>query len=140
MLCLDKYVVGPWVARHTEGTFTPENSTCIGLLDKEGNLVAGVWYENYTKTSVMAHVAVQGPITREFLHTICHYPFEQLGVYKVIGPVKSSNEDALKFDKKMGFIEEARIEGAFPDADMVLLTLTKDKCKYLGERYGRRKG
>jgi len=139
MLCFDKDIVGQWVARHTLGTFTPENSSCIGLLNKEGQLIAGVWYETYTKTSIMAHIAIQGQINREFLFTIFDYPFVQLGVNKVIGPVNSSNLDALKLDKHFGFEEEARIKDAYPDGDLVLLTLTKDKCKFLGEKYGRKR-
>jgi hypothetical protein len=43
----------------------------------------------------------------------------------------------MRFNYKLGFIEEARIKDAFPDGDMVLLTLTKDKCRFLGEKYGK---
>lgn len=138
MLCFDKDLVGPWVARHTQGNYFPQNSSCIGLLNKEGNLIAGVWYESYTQASIIAHIAIQGQVTRDFLYTICHYPFVQLGVHKVIGPVNSNNEAAIRIDKKIGFVEEARIKDAFPDGDLIFLSITKDKCKYLGERYGRR--
>jgi RimJ/RimL family protein N-acetyltransferase len=86
----------------------------------------------------MAHIAIQGQITREFLFTIFDYPFVQLGVNKIIGTVNSINLDALKLDKNFGFEEEARIKDAFPDGDMVLLTMTKDKCRFLGERYGKK--
>ena len=140
MLSLDKDLVGQWVARHTAAIFTPENSSCIGLLNKEGQLIAGVWYENYNKSSIMAHIAIQGQVTREFLFTIFDYPFVQLGVEKIIGPVNSNNLDALKLDKNFGFEEEARIKNAYPDGDLVLLTLTKDKCRFIGERYGKRRG
>lgn len=140
MLCLDKDRIGQWVAVRINGVFTPQNSSCIGWLDKNDDLVAGVWYENYKTTSIVAHIAIDAPITREFIYTIFHYPFVQLGVYKVIGIVNSSNEEALRLDKKFGFEEEARIKDAYPDGDMVLLTLTKDKCgKFLGERYGRKR-
>jgi RimJ/RimL family protein N-acetyltransferase len=139
MLTFDKDLVGQWVARHTSSTFTPENSSCIGLLDKDGQLIAGVWYESYNKVSIMAHIAIQGRINREFLFTIFDYPFVQLGVNKIIGPVNSNNLDALKLDDNFGFEEEARIKDAYPDGDMVLLSLTKDKCRFLGEKYGKRR-
>jgi len=140
MLCLDKDLVGQWVAKHTLAIFTPENSSCIGLLDKDGQLVAGVWYEAYNKVSIMAHIAIQGKINKEFLFTIFDYPFVQLGVNKIIGPVNSNNLDALKLSDNFGFREEARIKDAYPDGDMVLLTLTKDKCRFLGEKYGKKRG
>jgi hypothetical protein len=139
MLCLDNQLVGEWIARRTDSIFTPQNSSCIGWIGKEGHLVAGVWYENYKKTSIMAHIAIEERISREFLYTIFHYPFVQLGVEKVIGFVNSSNEAALKLDKNFGFEEEARIKDAYPDGDLILLTLTKDKCRFLGERYGRKR-
>jgi RimJ/RimL family protein N-acetyltransferase len=137
MLCFDKELIGQWVANRVNGVFTPENSSCIGLLDKTGTVIAGVWYEGYTKTSIMTHIAIDGQMSKQFLATIFDYPFVQLGVNKLIGPTNSSNEDAMRFNYKLGFIEEARIKDAFPDGDMVLLTLTKDKCRFLGEKYGK---
>jgi hypothetical protein len=38
----------------------------------------------------------------------------------------------------MGFIEEARIKDGMADGDMILYTLAKNDCKYLGERYEKR--
>jgi hypothetical protein len=139
MLILDKSIVGPWVARRVNGVFTPETSSCIGLLDKDNNIVAGVWYETYTKTSIMTHIAIDGNMTKEFLSAIFDYPFVQLGVLKLIGPTNSNNDVAIKFNCKLGFEEEARVKDAYPDGDLVLLTMTKDKCRFLGERYGKRR-
>jgi hypothetical protein len=136
LLCLDKMAVGTWVARQVNGIFTPENSTCIGLLDEDGNVVAGVWYEAYTKTSIITHIAVEGRMSKKFLSVIFDYPFVQLGVDKLIGPTNSSNENAMRFIQKLGFVEEARIKDAFPDGDMVLFTMTKSKCRFLGEKHG----
>jgi hypothetical protein len=135
---LDKTVVGIWIAKRVNAIFTPENSTCIGLLDQDGNVVAGVWYESYTKTSIVTHIAVDGKLSKKFISVIFDYPFVQLGVEKLIGPTNSSNENAMRFIQKLGFVEEARIKDAFPDGDMVLFTMTKSKCRYLGERYGQR--
>ena len=138
MLCFDRDLVGNWVARRVNGIFTPRNSSCIGLLNKNGEIEAGVWYEGYTKTSIMTHIAIDGKMTKQFLSIIFDYPFVQLGVNKLIGPTNSNNLIALKFIEKLGFVEEARIKDAFPDGDMVLLTLTKDRCKFLGEKYGQK--
>lgn len=136
MLCFDKMRIGSWMAKELDMIFTPEKSSCIGLL-KDGELVAGVWYEDYTQASVMAHIVIKGRINREFLYTIFHYPFVQLGVSKVIGPIKSTNAKAIEFDKKLGFKEEARILGVFPDADLLFFAMAKDDCRFLGESYGK---
>ena len=136
MLTFDKVLVGNWMAQELDMIFTPEKSSCIGLI-KDGKLVAGVWYEDYTKASIMTHIVIKSAINREFLYTIFHYPFVQLGVEKLIGPVKSTNHEAIKFDKKLGFKEEARLLGVFPDADLLFFTMSKDDCRFLGEKYGK---
>jgi hypothetical protein len=50
----------------------------------------------------------------------------------------ASREEAM--ESNFGFEEEARIKNAYPDGDLVLLTLTKDNCRFIGERYGKRRG
>jgi hypothetical protein len=42
----------------------------------------------------------------------------------------------MKFVEKLGFAEEARITDAAPDGDIILYTLKKADCRYVGERYG----
>jgi len=45
--------------------------------------------------------------------------------------VDSTNEKALRFDKKLGFVEEARISNAARAGDLVILTMTKEQCRWL---------
>ena len=88
MIIVDKSVVGPWIAQRCNMVWTPENSTAIGL-EKNGELVAGVWYEDFNGKSVTCHIVLKKPMNRQFLAIIFDYPFIQLGVSKIIGPVKS---------------------------------------------------
>jgi RimJ/RimL family protein N-acetyltransferase len=119
-------------------TWTPENSTAIGLL-KDDELVAGVWYEDYNKVSIMCHIAITGKMTPEYLNIIFDYPFVQLGVNKIVVPVLSENEASIKFVKNLGFEENARLLDVSPDGDMIFFVMTKDKCRFIGERYGKRR-
>ena len=137
MLCLDKDIVGPWIAWHCNMMWTPDNSTAIGLL-KDGELCAGVWYEDYNKVSVMCHIAITGRMTPKYLNVIFDYPFVQLGVEKIVVPVLSENEASTKFVKNLGFEEKARLSEVSPDGDMVFFVMSKDKCRFIGERYGKR--
>ena len=138
MLLTDKNIVGPWVASRCNAIFTPDNSSTIGWV-KDGRITAGVWYEDYNQVSVTTHIAVEEPLTRRYLHTIFHYPFEQLGVQNIIAPVISDNELSIDFVKKLGFEEKARLLDVFPSGDLLFFVMTKDKCKYIGERYGKRR-
>jgi L-amino acid N-acyltransferase YncA len=138
MLCLDKDVVGPWIARHCNMVWTPENSNAIGWL-KDGQVCAGVWYEDYNQVSVMCHIAITGKMTPEYLNIIFDYPFVQLGVDKIVVPVLSDNEASIKFVKNLGFEEKARLLDISPNGDMLFFVMTKDKCRFIGERYGKRR-
>jgi RimJ/RimL family protein N-acetyltransferase len=127
--------VGYWVAGKMGSSFSPETATAIGL-EKDGNIIAGVMYENWNGKSITAHMAVDAPITRSFLGAIFKYAYDKCAVEKVILPVSSGNQKSNKFVKNLGFNEEARIADAAPDGDIVLYTMKKDNCKFLGEQYG----
>ena len=118
--------------------FTPENSTAIGWI-KDGEICAGVWYEDYNKVSVMCHIALTRQMTPEYLNIIFDYPFVQLGVNKIVVPVLSDNEASIKFVKNLGFVENARLLDVSPDGDMIFFVMSKDKCRFIGERYGKRR-
>ena len=137
MLCLDKNFVGSWVAKKCEMVWTPENSEAIGLV-KQGELVAGVWYEDYSKKSITCHIAITGRMTREYLGIIFDFPFVQLGVEKIICPVLSDNDKSIRLVKNMGFEEQARLLDVSPSGDMLFFVMSKDKCRFLGEKYGQK--
>lgn len=120
--------VGAWVVAQTGGQFR-EDAVAIGL-EKDGEVVAGAVFDSYNGASIMAHVAAT-QVNRSWLHMIHHYPFAQLGVNCVIGVVSSANDKALRFDTHLGFVEVARIPGACPDGDMVILVMQKENARYV---------
>ena len=128
-------IVGRWVAEQTNGSFSEVTSTAIGLQKETGEIVAGVIYENWNKRSVVAHMAVTGMLTRKFIGAIFRYAYEQCGVNKVILPVASDNEKSNRFVKHLGFAEECRIHEAAPGGDIILYTLKKADCRFLGDKY-----
>jgi RimJ/RimL family protein N-acetyltransferase len=129
--------VGHWVARRIRGGYFAERSNALGL-ERDGDLVAGVIYENWNHQSIWCHIAIEGRITPAYLAAIFDYPFNVAQVEKIIVPVGSDNAESLKMVKKMGFVEEGRIKDGRPDGDIVFLTLARDSCRYIKERYGKR--
>ena len=129
--------VGHWVARRIRGGYFAERSKAIGL-ECNGELIAGVIYENWNHQSIWCHIAIEGRITPAYLAAIFDYPFNVAQVEKIIVPVGSDNGESLKMVKKMGFVEEGRIKDGRPDGDIVFLTLARDSCRYIKERYGKR--
>lgn len=133
MIVTDKDWIGPWVCERTGGTFEPSTSTAIGWMQSDGTLSAGTVYDMFNGRSICMHVAAEKPVTRNFLNTCFSYAFDQLGVQKAIGLVDSTNDAALRFDRKLGFVEEARIADAGKTGDLVLLTMTRQQCRWIKE-------
>lgn len=132
----DPHWVCPYVAAHAGGSYSTAHSTAFGLIGKDDGLIAGVVFENWNKRSIVAHMAITGRVTRQYLGAIFRYAFHQCGVDKVILPVSSGNPKAIRFVEHLGFTEEARIKDADPLGDIIIFTLTKSACKFLGDNYG----
>ena len=129
--------VGHWVARRIRGGYFEERSQAIGL-ECDGELVAGVIYENWNHQSIWCHIAVEGKMTPAYLAAIFDYPFNVAQVEKIIVPVGSDNEESVKVVTNMGFTEESRIKEGRPEGDIVFYTLRRDDCRFLNERYSKR--
>lgn len=130
--------VGHWVAKQSNGSYFAEKSQAIGL-QRNGFIEAGVIYENWNGPSVVCHIAFLGRLNVAFLAAVFKYPFVDLGVNKIVAPIDSNNVKALRVVSKLGFHEEARITGAAPNnGDIVFLTLAREECRYLGDKYGQK--
>lgn len=130
MIVFDAERIGPWVCERTGGRFEPSTSSAIGM-EEDGILTAGVLYDMFNGRSLCMHVAIEKPVTRKYTRMCFDYPFNQLKVNKVMGLVDSTNIKALRFDRLLGFVEEARIEGAGKDGDLVILTMTRQQCRWV---------
>lgn len=140
MISTDKLLIGPWVCERTGGSFDQNGSAAIGWIEEDGTLTAGVLYDQYNGRSICMHVASDGSrewLTREFLAYAFAYPFLQLKVKKILGLVDSTNENALCFDEALGFKVECVVEDAGKTGSLVILSMSKDGCKWLklGARY-----
>lgn len=124
---------GRWVANKIHGC-CPYGACGIGLRQR-GNFVAGVMYEQFNGRSIVAHIAVEGRMTPAFLVAVFDYPFNVCDVNKVICPIPSENARSIALATNMGFHEEARILDAQPNGDILIYTLAKSDCRFLGEQY-----
>lgn len=109
----------------------------IGL-EEDGELIAGVLFDNYNGASICMHVAaVPGKrwMTREFLWYCFYYPFMELKVKRVTGLVPESNLAARRFDEHLGFELEARLKDAAPDGDVLVYRLFKADCRFLEKKH-----
>ena len=112
----------------------------IGLED-DGELIAGVLFDNYNGASICMHVAaVQGKrwMTRDYLWYCFYYAFVEIGVRRITGLVPESNMDARRFDEHLGFKIETRLKDAHPTGDMLIYVMFKEDCRFLEmKRHGK---
>ena len=128
--------MGRWVEKKLFASFHPE-AQAIGL-ERHGEMVAGVVYENWNGASFVCHIVVEGLMTPAYLAAIFHYPFVHCGARLIIAPVAESNENSIRFVKKLGFREIARLPEAHPDGSLLLFTMTAEQCRFIGERFGKK--
>lgn len=108
----------------------------LGLV-RDGRLVAGVIYNNYSAKNVYAHIgADQGCkwMTKQFLFAMFDYPFNELGLHRVTALIRATNSRAIEFAENLGFTEEGLMRHYFIDDDAVIYGLLRDKCRFLEMR------
>ena len=125
--------IGIWVCARTGGQFELSGSVAIGL-EQDGQLIAGVLFDQYNGRSICMHVAaVEGArwLTKEYLRVCFDYPFNQAKVNKIIGLVDSTNHTARRFDEHLGFTLAATLEDAGKYGDLLIYSMTRQQCWFL---------
>lgn len=142
-ITVDRTLVCPWVCQRTGGEYIPGEESGIGLI-VDGVLMAGTTYGMNNGRSCLIHVAVDSgcPLVPEYVFSCFDYPFNQLGLIKLIGLVDSTNDRAIRLDKHLGFHLEATLKDAAPKGDLLIFSMTREQCKWLrlGDRYGKQRG
>ena len=109
-----------------------EYATFIGQ-EIDGEVKAVVAYDNIMDKSCMMHTAAIVPnwISRDLLWACFDYPFNILKVKVILASVASTNEEALRLDRHLGFVDKAYIEDAHIDGDLVILAMRRENCRWL---------
>lgn len=124
--------VWTFVHRHT-GVPLSHTMKTLGL-ERAGELVAGVLYDNWNGVNVWMHVAIEPGtyLTPRFVRYAFEYPFVEMGCRRVSGWVEASNAAARRLDEHLGFRVEASLKGAASDGgDVLVYAMTRDECRWL---------
>lgn len=126
-------VLASWLCKRIGLTPSP-HLRCMGVV-YEGELRAVVGFDSWNGASCQMHVAARDGhwVTRELLRQVFWYPFVACKLAVVLGAVPSGNTRALKFNRRIGFTEVARIEGAHPDGALVIMQLRRENCRWIKE-------
>lgn len=131
---IDPELFVPWVSRRVD-IKTTTSAYGFGVVDLSRKaILGGVVFDNFTGHSIAIHVASESRywLIREMLYTTFNYAFNICKVDKLVGCVKSTNVEAIEFDKNIGFTYETTIKDLFAAGeDAVILELRKKDCKYI---------
>ena len=127
--------VGAWVAQQVGQTADWGGAYAMGV-EMNGEIVAGVVFNNYNGANATAHIAIAKPCkaARELIKHAFRYAFVHCGLQRLTGMVPASEPKTAAFDLHLGFEEEFVMKRAAPDGgDMLVLVMWPDKCRWLLE-------
>lgn len=112
--------VAAWVASRVGHVGTAGFGPCVAIgVVRDAEIVAGVVYHDYQIMpdwrTMQLSMAASSPrwVSRETLQGLLAYPFGQAGVQKLWTATPHDNERALKFNRGVGFRQEAVLRRHF---------------------------
>lgn len=117
--------------QHLGGEYTP-HAQALGFV-VDGELFAVATYDHWNGVSMQFNIWIGKKPSAEWSQAIFAYPFDQLGVKKLIGNIFSSNAKSIKLAEHSGFELEATIKDMHPKGDMLIYTMTRDQCVVLNK-------
>jgi RimJ/RimL family protein N-acetyltransferase len=131
VIVFDAERIGPWVCARAGGTWVKGRGTAIGR-ERNGELIAGVLYEDWNGANVVCHIAGVGNwLNRKYLWIIFDYPFRQLKVKRITTTVAQSNVVSQRFTQHLGFTLETRLKDAHPSGDLFIYRMMAAECRWL---------
>lgn len=121
-----------WVAAHMARGEGYGLSVGLGWA-KQGELVAGVVYNEFNGVNINMHVAAIGKrwMTREFLWAAFDYPFNQARAKRITAFIEDENAAAIQFDVHLGFQYETRMKDAYVNGDILIYVMRREDCRWL---------
>lgn len=135
----DREIAG-WVTERLPHVNDFGDCRAIGVISG-GQLIAGVVYNEYQEQygTIAVSVAADTPrwAAKGIIRAMLHYPFQQLNVNKVWSAMMHTNERAIRFNKGLGFTQEAVLKDHFGIGQHAVITrmLKSDFTR----RYGKEK-
>jgi RimJ/RimL family protein N-acetyltransferase len=124
--------VSKWVAQQVGHIGSWGEYYAIGI-EADGQIVAGVVINNYNGANATCHIAIskRTKLLVELFYHVCNYAFNHCKLKRLTGMVPSNEPKILAFDKHLGFEEEFVMKDGAPGADMHVLVMRPDTCRWL---------
>lgn len=132
MIALQNEEHGFAIAKSSRCLYNPLYDVVISR-EKNGVLLGGSIYYDYTGKSISMHIAGFAPawISRDLLWVTFDYAFVQLGCRYVFCQIRSSNTEAINTALRTGFVQETTIPDVFLDGDLIIYRMRRENCRWL---------
>ena len=131
---LDRPEEWAWVKRVVRAIIC-EDSQGIVAYDAENGQIRGVCVaDSFGIDSCNVHIGIERPFKqlKQFLAEISRHLFCVCGRERIFGLVPGDNDRALRFDRKIGFKEVARVPNGYGTGiDYIILGMEKAECPWL---------
>jgi RimJ/RimL family protein N-acetyltransferase len=127
-----KQRIGNWVARQVEQTSDWGGFYAMGVTQGD-EVIAGVVINNFNGANATCHIAIakHTKLIVPLFEAVCDYAFRQCGLKRLTGMVPTNEPHIIQFDKHLGFEEEFVMKDGAPGADMQILVMWPDTCRWL---------
>jgi RimJ/RimL family protein N-acetyltransferase len=124
--------IGAWVAQQVGQGASWGSFYALGVVDGD-EVIAGVVINNFNGANATCHIAIakQTKKTIPMLRAVCDYAFNHARLKRLTGLVPSNEPHIIAFDKHLGFEEEFVMKDGAPGADMHVLVMWPDTCRWL---------
>jgi RimJ/RimL family protein N-acetyltransferase len=132
LVLYDRERVGRWVADQVDQRSPWGAFNAFGI-EKDGEIVSGVVIHQINGANAFCHIAISRPtrLLPQLFYIVCDYCFRQLNLRRLTGMVPTNEPKTIAFDKHLGFEEEFIMKHGAPNADMQVLVLWADNCRWL---------
>lgn len=126
--------VGEWVAERVDQRGSWGDFYAMGV-EQDGQIVAGAVLNNYNGANATCHIAIdkRTKLLVEMIRHFCNYAFNHAKLKRLTGMVPTNEPHIIAFDKHLGFEEEYVMKDGAPGADMMVLVMRPDTCRWLSK-------
>lgn len=114
--------------------FNEDETYTIAVFDNDCEFQAVILFNNWDNMNVNIHIASISPkwATREVLRVAFTYAFEELGVQRVTGVVRSGNTKARALNLRLGFKQEGEMRQYYDTGESdIIYGMLKDECRWI---------
>jgi hypothetical protein len=131
MLVWDRHLeVGNYVQERVGTKIFPPFTT-LGIVNEEGEVMAGIVFNCWTGPDVELTIANDGGLHRQLIKATALYVYNDLKCVRGSITVRKNDQKTYETALKFGFKVEGIKRRGFGDDDAVIMGMVRDECRWI---------